>query len=176
MKSLKIIMITVLFTLIFSVGVSAKEDTFRTSVEKLLILMKLNHSMDQEFQQMKEMLQQQFQQMNIPQEQSALIDKYFTKLYNLIKEEKIWDKLKEDYIQIYMSVYTEKEVQELITFYESPIGQKMIEKTPVINQQVMTINQKYFVNIMPKFMAIVQEIISEAKNKSEENDKTNNNN
>ena len=167
MKTFKLVILVTVITLIFSLGVSAKEDTFRASVEKLLILMKQDQTIEQAFPQMKQLMQQQLQQMNIPQEQSPIIEKYLNKMFDVMKEEMSWNKMRDDYIQVYMSVYTEKEIQELIAFYKTPIGQKMVEKMPLLLEQSMTISQKYAKNMIPKIQEITQEMITEGIIKSQ---------
>lgn len=73
-----------------------------------------------------------------------------------------------NFIQLYMSVYTEAEINELIAFYESPIGQKTLEKMPLLMQESMAINQKYTMKIMPKIIEIAEEMAAEIQNDSEQ--------
>jgi hypothetical protein len=40
-------------------------------------------------------------------------------------------------IKIYDKHFTHDEIKELITFYESPVGKKMLEKTPEITKDLM---------------------------------------
>jgi hypothetical protein len=168
MKKFKVIILAALFTLVFSVGVFAKEDTHRAAVEQLMTLMKVDRIYEQMYPQIKQLVLQQLQQINTPQEQSPLVEKYFNKLFDTMKEEMGWDKMKEDFIQLYMSVYTEQEIQKLIAFYKTPVGQKAIEKTPVIMQQSMAISQKYLKNMMPKIQKIVEEMVTEITTKSKD--------
>jgi uncharacterized protein len=169
MKSIKFIGLLIVLTLVFSFGVSAKEMSSHDSVEKLLLLMKQDRLLNQTFDQIKPMLLQQFQQTKISSEQSQIMDKYMDKIFDVMKEEMSWDKIKEDYIQIYMSVYTEAEIQELITFYQSPIGQKMIDNMPMLMQKSMVISQKCLKNILPKIQALSLEMATEIKNSAKNN-------
>jgi hypothetical protein len=168
MKSIKFIALLTVMTLFFSLGVFAKEDSFHDSVEKLLLLMKQDQILNQTFEQIKPMAFQQFQQMNLTEEQSLLMNKYMDKIFNVMKDELSWDNIKEEFIQIYMTVYTKEEVQELITFYQSPIGRKTIEKIPQLMQQSMVISQKHMMNILPKIMEISQQMEAEMKDASKE--------
>ena len=169
MKNIKFIGLLIVLTLVFSFGVSAKEMSSHDSVEKLLLLMKQDQLLNQTFDQIKPMVLQQFQQTNISTEQSQIMDKYMDKILDVMKEEMSWDKIKEDYIQIYMSVYTEAEIQELITFYQSPIGQKMIDNMPMLMQKSMVISQKCLKNILPKIQALSLEMATEITNSAKNN-------
>jgi len=63
-----------------------------------------------------------------------------------------WDKLIEkinmdDFlylcVPVYSKYYTHDEIKQLINFYESPLGKKMIEVTPLLSQETMLIGGKW---------------------------------
>lgn len=168
MKNIKFMALLFVATLFCSLGVFAKEESFRDSVEKLLLLTQQDKIANQVFEQVKPMVLQQLSLTNISKEQSVIIDKFMNKIFDALKDEMSWDKMKVDYIQIYMSVYTKEEIQQLIAFYQSPIGQKMIEKTPLLIQQSMIVNQKNMKRILPKIQEISQEMITEMMQASKE--------
>ncbi|HEX3046370.1 MAG TPA: DUF2059 domain-containing protein [Bacillota bacterium] len=162
-KAPLLLIILVVFIAVFSFGVSvsAQEDTYSASVEKLLVLMNENQLLDQVFQQLKSMQLKQLQQMNISPEQYPIMEKYFTKIYDIIREEMGWEKIKGDFIQIYKSVYSEEDIQQLIDFYESPLGQKVLAKMPFIMEQSIALSQKYMEEILPKIQAVSEEMLIE---------------
>ena len=51
--------------------------------------------------------------------------------------------------EVYMETYSQKEISEILEFYESPIGQKVVEKTPEITQKSMTIGQTWGMSLRP---------------------------
>jgi hypothetical protein len=106
--------------------------------------------------------------MDLTEEQTRLMEKYFDKIFNVMKEEMSWDKMKDDFILLYMSVYTEAEVNELIDFYESPIGRKTLEKLPLLMEKSVAISQKYPMNMMPKIQEITMEMMNEVQAATEE--------
>ena len=65
--------------------------------------------------------------------------------------------------EIYASVFTEKELQELIAFYKSPIGQKVLEKQPVLMQATMKKMQVEMAKIMPDIQKDIKQAIDEVK-------------
>ena len=167
MKCIKLFTVClVIMILIFSFGLSANAACSRDSVEKLLLLTKVDQLMNQMYDQIKPMVLQQFRQMNLTKDQSQIIDKYMGKMFDVMKSEMSWDKIKDDFIQIYESVYSEEEIQDLIKFYQTPTGQKLIEKTPIVIQQSMAINQKYVMNIMPQIQEIAMELTEEISHSS----------
>jgi hypothetical protein len=158
----------IVLVLVCSIGTSVSAESSRDSVEKLLLLTKQDQIINQTFEQFKPLILQQFQQMSLTKEQSQIIDKYMGKMLDVMKEEMNWDQIKGDFIQIYTSVYTEEEIQEMIKFYQSPVGRKLIEKTPLIVQQSMALSQKYVQNILPKIQELTQEMAEEIKNNSKD--------
>lgn len=169
MKRFNLFFLVTLITLTLFVFVaSAQADTHRASIEKLLVLMNQDQLMEQMFPQIKQMLAQQFEQTDLTAEQSRLMENFFDKIFNVMKEEMSWDKMKDDFIQLYMSVYTEAEVNELISFYESPIGRKTLEKMPLLMEKSMSISQKYTMNMMPKIQEITMEMMNEIQKTTEE--------
>ena len=52
--------------------------------------------------------------------------------------------LMEELIPIFNDHYTEQEIMELIAFYESPTGQKVITETPLIMKKIMKTTIHYF--------------------------------
>ncbi|NLW49015.1 MAG: DUF2059 domain-containing protein [Firmicutes bacterium] len=167
-KRLSVFIFLTLISLVFSFNVTADDTTHRASIEKLLVLMNQDQLMEQMFPQIKQMLAQQFEQTDLTAEQSRLMENFFDKIFNVMKEEMSWDKMKDDFIQLYMSVYTEAEVNELISFYESPIGRKTLEKMPLLMEKSMSISQKYTMNMMPKIQEITMEMMNEIQKTTEE--------
>jgi len=51
-----------------------------------------------------------------------------------MKEDLSYDKLEPEYIKIYQDTFSEEEIQGMITFYETPVGQSVITKMPLIMQ------------------------------------------
>jgi hypothetical protein len=60
-------------------------------------------------------------------------------------------------VPIYSKYYTHDEIKQLITFYESPIGRKLVETAPLISQEAMAIGQQWG-------ESLAQEIITELMN------------
>lgn len=53
-----------------------------------------------------------------------------------------WDLIKTDMAKIYAAEFSEAEIKELTTFYQTPLGKKMIEKSPILMQKGMLLGQQ----------------------------------
>ena len=66
-----------------------------------------------------------------------------TTLLNEIQSENNINTLMDMIIPVYDKYYTDAEIKELITFYSTPIGKKLIETMPAVVQESMLIGQKW---------------------------------
>ena len=46
-------------------------------------------------------------------------------------------------VPVYNKYYTHDEIKQLIAFYETPLGRRMVEITPLVNQETMIIGQNW---------------------------------
>src|SRR5438093_7645126 len=93
---------------------------------------------------------------------------YQDKMMQVMAEEMSWDKMKDDYISIYTQVFTEDELKGLMDFYKSPIGQKLVAKTPELTGKLMEMGQKHSAQVMPKLKAMAADMSKEMMNKAPE--------
>ncbi len=79
-----------------------------------------------------------------------------------------WDSLKADTIQIYMTEFTEKELDELNRFYATEVGKKMVEKMPTLMGKGAELGARRVQEHMPELQAAIAE---EAKKQKDASDK-----
>ena len=72
-----------------------------------------------------------------------------------------WQEIKDDYVGLYTEAFTEQELRQLIRFYSSPLGQKVVDKMPVLMQQSMQLGQKRMMKLMPEIEALSEEMVQE---------------
>ena len=60
-----------------------------------------------------------------------------------------WQDLKPEYVRLYASLYTEAELRQLIAFYESPVGQKMMRLGPQMTARLLAITQRRMMAVAP---------------------------
>jgi hypothetical protein len=61
------------------------------------------------------------------------------------------DSMMEELVAIYAKHYTHEEIKELIAFYESPLGRKVLSTMPVLLAESAEIAQRWSQSIMPRF-------------------------
>ena len=80
--------------------------------------------------QVQQMFAQRFEQSGAPADKKAALESYQAKANTALDKAVGWDKLKPELVKIYTTNFTEPELKDLIAFYESPLGKKVLEKMP----------------------------------------------
>jgi hypothetical protein len=152
----KKILAVALFCVFTLVTLGRAEDS-RTTVlaEELLGVMNIQKNIEDSFAMVKQMIPAQMRQMGVPTGETS---ERTNKVLDLIMKEMTWDRLKADYVAIYASTFTAGELEGLVKFYKSPIGQKFIEKQPELMKRSMQISQKQMMQIMPKLQKLAAEL------------------
>ena len=60
-------------------------------------------------------------------------------------------------VPIYAKYFTDDDIQAMITFYDSPVGKKMIEKLPLITQESMQAGGEWGKQLSEKIMQRLKE-------------------
>lgn len=146
MKSLLAVLIFTAATLFAPVTGRADEASHRKAAETLLGLMDMEGLLSQSVDQM---LQIQVQQNPSiaphRQEMRAFLGKYMS-----------WASLKEDMVKLYVAEFTEPELKELVTFYQTPVGKKTIQRMPVLMAKGAEMGQKRVQEHLPELQATIQ--------------------
>jgi len=67
----------------------------------------------------------------------------FVRLGELLRKEVFnWESVEEDLIATYQREFSDEDVRELVSFYESYVGQKMTQRMPLIVRGVMNLTEK----------------------------------
>ena len=66
---------------------------------------------------------------------SWLGDRFYKEQTAKLEFEQRWEALKDEFVALFMEAFSESELMEMAAFYETPTGQKAIEKTPQLVQR-----------------------------------------
>lgn len=98
-------------------------------------------------------------------EQKAFVDSFLIKYKEIVRDELSWEKMLPLYVQVYRETFSEKELNELIAFYESPTGKMFVRKTPEILEKTSTVMQQKIVSILGRMDTMLEETIKETQTK-----------
>jgi hypothetical protein len=137
------------------------------SINQLLQLTKVDKQMDSVLAQMegamKASLQRLTQGKPLSVDEQAMLDKQQAKMSAILKEEFSWDKVKNQYVQAYREMFTQEEIDGLIAFYRTPVGQSFVSKQPELMKRTMTIMQQRMTPMMQRIQKMSEETALELK-------------
>lgn len=135
---------------------TAQESIKQAKIERILALTNADAVMDQMFSQIKAMTASMTPPGATPQQQ-AKAQEIQNKVMDLIKARMGWDKLRVLYAKVYDATFSEDEIDGMLTFYQSAVGQAMLKKMPQLISQTMSIVQTQMADIMPDIQRIAKE-------------------
>jgi hypothetical protein len=74
-----------------------------------------------------------------------------------------WEELKPQVVELYMKEYTEPELKEMLTFFQSPVGKKILAQMPVVMQKSAALGQAYFQTKQASLQSKLSPIIEKAQ-------------
>ena len=157
----RLLTLALLGTLLFSSTASASTDSHRQAALEMLSISRVDKMIEPMMENVMSMIQQQMAQVDIPEDKKTIIQKYNQKIVETLRQEMQWEKMKEDFVALYLNVYTEEEIRELTEFYSSPLGQKMLDKMPELMQASLQISQSMLQQTLPKIQQLSQEMARE---------------
>ena len=123
----KVIMIAFALLIVLPGLVSADEAKRRELAEQFLNVNKVKDQVDMMYEKVEGIISSQIEAIDIPDEREKNLLAMQKIARDLLFEGLSWDKLKEEYIRLYTDTFTEEELQGIIEFSQSSLGQKMAE-------------------------------------------------
>ncbi len=128
-----------------------------SDLKRLLKLMNAEATIDQMTDNLKSVFKQQAFGLFDGEDASEQIDKFMNFVMDEVKElsKKMIDV---EMVTIYDKHFTHDEVKDLIKFYESPTGKKLLEKSPAMTKELMNLMAKYMPEIQEKMSKHIEEL------------------
>lgn len=141
----------------------ADEASKRAKAQQLFLLLHMDRMMDQLMSGVEKQVQQITQQMPgadaaTPEQKQKIAD-FQQRVLKLVNDKLGWKALEPDFINLYASTYTEEELDGILAFYKSPVGQKMLEKTPELMTKSTEITQQKMREVQPQLNQMVQDFM-----------------
>ncbi len=136
----------------------------RTKAEGLVGLLKMDVLMQQQIElgftgSMGPMRKQ------MPPEMREPMEKGMGEVKELMKQKVSWDQLKGSMIDAYATAFTADELDQLSTFYGSPLGQRLVDETPRLAAKATEASQDKVMGLMPEIQRIMMKHMSAARPK-----------
>ncbi len=157
----KMILIVLAMLISFPVVATAGDAERRQLAEQFLNVNKVKDQVDMMYEKVEGIIISQIEAIEIPDEREKNLLAMQKIARDLLFEGLSWDKLKEEYIQLYTDSFTEEELRGIIEFSKSSLGQKMAEKSPILMQKSMEIGREHATQVMPQVQVAIQEYMKE---------------
>lgn len=135
------ILIFVVFSSISVFSQTSSETEYSQTLKKMFEVSGSEESYQTAIRQMFSMFKQQYQ--NVETEQWNEIEKEFLKTS--------LDELTTMLVPVYIKHMTQADLEEIISFYQTPVGKKFAQKTPLIMQESIAIGQQWGMKIGKDF-------------------------
>lgn len=114
------------------------------------------------YMQMNAMLEQLYVVSKAPESKRAVLEKYQAQANTILDKAVGWDVLKPEVVKFYTTNFTDAELAQLIEFYQSPTGQKMVKQLPLVTMQTdQLIQKKVMENAAPHINALIEQMAKE---------------
>lgn len=152
---------TALILSLASVAANADQASHARNAERFLQLANADRLAVPVYAQVQQMFAQRFAETQAPENKKALLERYQAKANTALDQAIGWKKLEPELVSIYTSQFTERELAELIGFYESPLGKKMLDKLPELNARSAQLTQKKLEAAVPEVNKLLAEMTAE---------------
>lgn len=149
--------------LLLAAFTSQAEPAKRETIEQLLRVTDAANMLDIAYQQIDAMNLEAVKQSGVDINSDPLLRKHLKQINELVRQELSWQQLEEPFIALYGTVFSEDELQDILAFYQSQSGQKMLKRQPELIQQLMVMMQQKAAALQPKIEALVKQQQAERK-------------
>ena len=141
--------------------VLAATASHNAAAEKFLTLANADKLGTPVYMQVQQMFAQRFAQTKAPASKQPVLESYQAKANAALDSAIGWNKLKPKMVDLYTQTFTEQELKDLVKFYESPLGQKVLQKMPTLTAQSAQITQSKLEAAVPEVNKLLTDMSTE---------------
>jgi uncharacterized protein len=160
--------LTLCLTTSAPLGLQADEATHKAAVQELLKVTRADQLLTQSLSPIEAKQQELIAKLTEgkdPESAKAITDRVLKACNEVVISKLSWTSMETHYIGIYMQVFTEEEVRGMTAFYQSPLGQKVMDKTPALMAEIMQMTAQKTGDVMPEIEAVSQKAAEEVTKK-----------
>lgn len=97
----------------------------------------------------------------------AITDQVLKVSNEIVMAKLSWTSMEAEYTRLYMKAFTEEEVRGMTAFYQSPLGQKVLDKTPALMGEIMHMTATKMGTVLPEIETATQKAVDDLLKKKE---------
>jgi hypothetical protein len=141
-------------------AVAEEADATRAAAETLLDLFNMDDTYDKTMEQAARMSLNIIDQQAVSEEEKKQAREAAEAAMKTTLEKFSWQRMKSMFVDIYAEVLSVEEINGLIAFYESPVGQAFLAKQPQLTEATMR-----------RMQTVMQEVMQEVKEETQDGGK-----
>jgi len=141
--------------------VLAATASHNAAAEKFLTLAHADKLGTPVYMQVQQMFAQRFAQTKAPAAKQPVLASYQAKANAALDSAIGWNKLKPKMVDLYTQTFTEQELKDLVKFYESPLGKKVLREMPKVTQQSAQLTQQSLEPAVPVVNKLLEDMTKE---------------
>lgn len=149
-----------LLTLI-STQVMADAASHAAAAKQLLKLVNADQIAGPWYGQVNQMFAQRFAESQAPASKKAVLESYQAKAKATLDKAVGWNKIEPEMVSLYTKGFSEAELNELIAFYKSPLGQKVLKQMPALFAESMKMTQAKLEPVVPQVNQLLEQMTKE---------------
>ena len=134
-------------------------------IERLLKASRAESMLNAILPQMEALQRQQFDQLTagkpLSAEQKAEVDRIQSRTNEIVRASLAWEEMRPLYVDVYKKTFTSEEVKAMAKFYESPAGKSLLDKTPLLMQNLMLAIQQKMIPMLEALQAELKTVAEE---------------
>jgi hypothetical protein len=139
-------------------NVLADAKSHQAQAERFLQLAQADKLTVPVYAQVQQMFAQRFAEANAPEAKKATLERYQAKANAALDKAVGWNQIKPDMVKLYTSNFSEAELDQLITFYQSPLGKKVMQRLPALNAESAQIAQARIEKAVPEVNGLMEQM------------------
>lgn len=148
-----------------STQVLADAASHAADAERFLQLAKADKLVVPVYAQVQQMFSQRFAESEAPESKRALLESYQAKANAALDSAVGWEQVKPGMVELYTRNFDEQEMRDLLAFYQSPLGRKVLEKMPMLTAQSAQLTQAKLEAAVPQVNKLLADMTAELKPK-----------
>lgn len=134
-------------------------------INRLLAASRAQTMLDSMLPQMEAMQRQQFaeltRQQQLSPEQLAQVQRIEQRTNQTLRQALAWSQMRPMYVELYKQSFSKEDVLAMAEFYESPAGQSLLDKTPLLMQNLMVAIQQKMQPLLVDLQKDLEQILNE---------------
>ncbi|MEO4046335.1 DUF2059 domain-containing protein [Pseudomonas sp. CAU 1711] len=115
------------------------------------------------YAQVQQMFAQRFAQVQGKDNQKPILERYQAQANAALDKAVGWQTLEPELVDLYVRAFSEAELKELLAFYQTPTGRKLLEQLPQLTAMSAQLTQDRLQQAVPEVNQLLGEMSAELK-------------